>query len=393
MTITSSGPTEPQSYFSLAAVLRDAAHSRSHTQSEREEIIRDAVTESVRYHLVSDVPVGAFLSSGRDSSTVVALAAETGTPIRAVTLRFAEYVGTRKDEAPLAEVVARQYGTQHTTWTLTGQRFRDDLPKALEAMDQPSIDGLNSYFVCKAASELGWKVALSGTGGDDLFGGYSTFRIIPRLVRTFGIFRHLPGAARAFERVYGKVMPRRHAKFSPKTAHTLKYGHSYEGAYLMKRGLFLPEELPELLGDEMAAEGLRRLAILDLIRAAITPDPGTPFARVAALETALFMRNQLLRDIDWASMAHSLEVRVPLVDAFLLRKVAPAVFTSSRRDGKELLARSPRTPLPEAVMTRKKTGFTLPINAWLEREHKEVPHSFGMRPWALFLYQQNLATA
>jgi len=120
---------------------------------------------------------------------------------------------------------------------------------------------------------------------------------------------------------------------------------------------------------------------------------GTPFARVAALETALFMRNQLLRDIDWASMAHSLEVRVPLVDAFLLRKVAPAVFTSSRRDGKELLARSPRTPLPEAIMTRKKTGFTLPINAWLEREHKEVPHSFGMRPWALFLYQQNLATA
>ena len=393
MTITSSGPSEPLSYFSLAAVLRDAVHARSHSQAEREQIIRDAVTESVRYHLVSDVPVGAFLSSGRDSSTVVALAAETGTPMRTVTLRFAEYVGTRKDEAPLAEVVARQYGTQHTTWTLTGQRFRDDLPKALEAMDQPSIDGLNSYFVCKAASELGWKVALSGTGGDELFGGYSTFRIIPRLVRTFGIFRHLPRVARAFERTYTRVMPRSHAKFSPKTAHTLKYGHSYEGAYLMKRGLFLPEELPELLGDAMAAEGLRRLAILDLIRAAITPDPGTPFARVAALETALFMRNQLLRDIDWASMAHSLEVRVPLVDAFLLRRVAPAVFTSSRRDGKELLARSPRTALPDAVMTRKKTGFTLPINAWLEREHKEVPHSFGMRPWALFLYQQNLATA
>jgi asparagine synthase (glutamine-hydrolysing) len=391
MTITSSGPSQPLSYYSIAAVLRDAVHSRSHSQEERQEIIGDAVTESVRYHLVSDVPVGAFLSSGRDSSTVVALAAETGTPMRTVTLRFAEYVGTRKDEAPLAEVVARQYGTQHTTWTLTGQRFRDDLPKALEAMDQPSIDGLNSYFVCKAASELGWKVALSGTGGDELFGGYSTFRIIPRLVHTFGVLRHLPGVARAFERTYTRVMPRNHAKFSPKTAYTLKYGHSYEGAYLMKRGLFLPEELPELLGDELAEEGLRRLAILDLIRATITPDPGTPFARVAALETALFMRNQLLRDIDWASMAHSLEVRVPLVDAFLLRKVAPAVFTSSRRDGKDLLARSPRTPLPDAILTRKKTGFTLPITDWLAREHREVPHSFGMRPWALFLLSQAAA--
>jgi asparagine synthase (glutamine-hydrolysing) len=392
MTITAAGPSEAKPYFSLAAVLRDAAHSRPHSQDERREIIRSAVANSVRYHLVSDVPVGAFLSSGRDSSTVVALATETGTPMRTVTLRFEEYLGTHKDEAPLAEVVARRYGTEHTTWTLTAQAFRETLPKALEAMDQPSIDGLNSYFVCKAAAELRWKVALSGTGGDELFGGYSTFRIIPRLVHMFGVFRHLPFAAHAFERAYDRVMPKGPRR-SPKTARTLKYVHSYEGAYLMKRGLFLPEELPDLLGDETAEEGLRRLAMLDRIRETITPDPGTPFARVAALESALFMRNQLLRDIDWASMAHSLEVRVPLVDAFLLREVAPVIFSSRRRDGKELLAHSPRTPLPPEILTRKKTGFTLPIRDWLEREHKEVPHSFGMRPWALFLYQQNLAAA
>ncbi|HKB79780.1 MAG TPA: asparagine synthase (glutamine-hydrolyzing) [Thermoanaerobaculia bacterium] len=388
MTFTSSGASEPQSYFSIAAVLRDAAHAKPLAQDERQEIIRAAVAESVRYHLVSDVPVGAFLSSGRDSSTVVALAAETGTPMRTVTLRFAEYIGTRKDEAPLAEVVARQYGTQHATWTLTGEQFRDSLPHALEAMDQPSIDGMNSYFVCKAAASLGWKVALSGTGGDELFGGYTTFRKIPRFVRTFGVFRHLPFAARAFEKSYRALIPRLRKKSSPKTAYTLKYAHSYEGAYLIKRGLFLPDELPALIGAEMAEEGLRRLQILDRIREAITPDPGTPFARVAALETALFMRNQLLRDIDWASMAHSLEVRVPLVDAFLLRAVAPAIFAGSHRDGKDLLARSPARPLPEAILTRRKTGFTLPINDWLERQHRGIPHSFGMRAWALFLYEQ-----
>jgi asparagine synthase (glutamine-hydrolysing) len=394
MTVSAAGAIEPQSYFSLAALLRDAVHSNGHhSQEERQEIIKRAVTESVRYHLVSDVPVGAFLSSGRDSSTVVALAAESGTPMRTVTLRFEEYTGTHKDEAPLAEVVARHYGTQHATCTLSRQTFRRELPKALASMDQPSIDGLNSYFVCKAAAELGWKVALSGTGGDELFGGYSTFRTIPRFVRAFGLFRHMPGLARGFERLYGRVMPTVHARFSPKTAHALKYVHSYEGAYLMKRGLFLPEELPSVLGDGMAEEGLRRLAILDRIREAITPDPGSAFARVAAMEAALFMRNQLLRDLDWASMAHSLELRVPLVDAFLLREVAPVVFTSRRRDGKDLLARSPRTPLPAAILTRRKTGFTLPIRDWLAAEQNETSHVFGMRPWALFLYQQNVRAA
>ena len=389
MTVTPSGVSEPQSYFSLASVLRDAVESHRHySRQERQQIIADAVTESVRYHLVSDVPVGAFLSSGRDSSTIVALAAETRIPLRTVTLRFEEYAGTSKDEAPLAEVVARQYGTMHTTSTLTRQAFIDALPRALDAMDQPSIDGLNSYFVCKAAAELGWKVALSGTGGDELFGGYSTFRTIPSVVRNLSVFRHVPALAEFFERAHNVVIPKNNPRFSPKTALLPKYGHSYEGAYLVKRGLYLPDELPELLGREMAEEGLRELAILGRIRDVMTPDPGSPLARVAALETALFMRNQLLRDIDWASMAHSLEVRVPLVDAFLLRQVAPAVFANGTLDGKDLMARSPRTPLPDAVLSRKKTGFTLPIREWLASHHAEIPKLFGMRPWALYLYQQ-----
>jgi asparagine synthase (glutamine-hydrolysing) len=386
MVVTRDGPSEPRSYFSIAEVLRDAVNERRrYRDGERAAIIADAVRESVRYHLVSDVPVGAFLSSGRDSSTIVALGAETGIPLQTVTLRFEEYAGTHKDEAPLAEVVARHYGTAHHTSTLSRAAFRSELPRALAAMDQPSLDGLNSYFVCKSAAELGWKVALSGTGGDELFGGYSTFRIIPRFVRAFGAFKHLPAAASVFKRVHGRIA-RDPARFSPKTAYTLRYCTSYEGAYLMKRGLFLPEEVASVVGGELACEGLKRLGILDRIREAITPDPGTPYARVAALESALFMRNQLLRDIDWASMAHSLEVRVPLVDAFLLREVAPAVFSTGKRNGKELMARAPHRPLPDAVLNRKKTGFTVPIVDWL-KEQGHVTKHFGMRPWALHLLE------
>ena len=276
MVVTEDGPSQPRSYFSIATVLRDAVNEhRRYSDDERAAIIADAVRESVRYHLVSDVPVGAFLSSGRDSSTIVALGAETGIPLQTVTLRFEEYAGTRKDEAPLAEVVAKEYGTTHRTYTLSRDTFRAELVRALDAMDQPSFDGLNSYFVCKAAAELGWKVALSGTGGDELFGGYSTFDIIPRVVRTFGVFRHMPWAASAFTRLQPRMRSTKNvARFSPKTAYTLKYCTSYAGAYLMKRGLFLPEEVASIVGDEVAREGLARLGILDSIREAMTPDPG-----------------------------------------------------------------------------------------------------------------------
>jgi asparagine synthase (glutamine-hydrolysing) len=386
MTVTDDGASEPRRYFSIAAVLRDAVNEHRHySDDERAAIIADGVRESVRYHLVSDVPVGAFLSSGRDSSTIVALAAETALSLQTVTLRFAEYIGTEKDEAPLAAQVAMQYETTHSTTTISGEEFRRELPRALAAMDQPSFDGLNSYFVCKAAAELGWKVALSGTGGDELFGGYTTFRIIPRVVRMFRAFRKTPRAASAFTKIYRRIT-RNPARFSPKSAYTLKYCTSYEGAYLMKRGLFLPEEVASIIGEETAREGLQRLDMLGAIRDTITPDPGTPFARIAAMESALLLRNQLLRDIDWASMAHSLEVRVPLVDPFLLRRIAPAILSAKKGDRKQLLSRAPHRPLPDAILTRKKTGFTMPNVAWLDDRRRVTTH-FGMRPWALYILE------
>lgn len=385
MEVTPSGPTEPRPFFSVARVWFDAAQQPMRSsREERQNALAEGVRESVRAHLVSDVPVGAFLSAGRDSGTVVALAAETGMPLQTVTLRFDEQAGTRHDEGPLASLVARQYGTAHTTVTITAGEFRSELPRVLAAMDQPSVDALNSWFVCAAAARLGWKVALSGTGGDELLGGYSTFRTIPRTVATFGVFRHLPHLARSYARLHRLLVPRT-PRFSPKSALLPLYGHSYEGAYLLKRGLFLPDELPAILGDDAAREGLERLDLLMRLREPITPDPGDAYARVAALETTLFLRNQLLRDLDWCSMAHSLEVRVPLVDHLLLQQVAPYVLAG---DGKELLTHAPRQPLPAAVLRRPKTGFTIPARQWLDTTPATARiHSFGRRNWALHLLE------
>jgi asparagine synthase (glutamine-hydrolysing) len=179
------------------------------------------------------------------------------------------------------------------------------------------------------------------------------------------------------------ALAKRSRHISPKMGEIVRHGASYAGAYLVKRGRFLTSELPAVLGADLAREGLERLDLLGLIERTLTPDPGNPYARVAALESSLYLRNQLLRDMDWASMAHSLEVRVPLVDAHLLRKVAPVLVTRKER-GKQLLANAPRPPLPASVRARRKTGFTLPIREWLQQEGRV---EFGKRSWARKVYE------
>jgi len=384
--VDANGVRDPVQYFSIAATLRDAVERDEHfADDQRREIVHDAVLESVRYHMVADVPVGAFLSAGIDSTAVVALARESGAAdLQTMTLRFEEYRGRVNDEAPLAALVARQYGVRHSIQELTLAEFRSELPRIFAAMDQPTVDGLNSYFISKAAHDLGLKVAMSGAGGDELFGGYTSFKDIPRWMPVTSVLARVPKLGDAVHRL-NSALSKRSRHISPKMGEIVRYGGSYAGAYLVKRGRFLASELSAILGDDIAAEGLRRLDLLKLIERTVTPDPGNAFARVAALESSLYLRNQLLRDMDWASMAHSLEVRVPLVDAHLLRKVAPALVTRRER-GKQLLAAAPRPPLPPEVRERRKTGFTLPIKEWLTQE-ATGPVEFGKRSWARKVYE------
>lgn len=381
--VDANGVGEPRQYFSVAATLRDAVeNARAVSDAERGEIVHDAVLESVRYHMVADVPVGAFLSAGIDSTAIVALAKESGaSDLQTMTLRFEEYRGRDNDEAPLASLVAREYGVRHTIRDLSRDAFRAELPRIFEAMDQPTVDGLNSYFISKAAAEMGLKVALSGAGGDELFGGYTSFRDIPRWMPFTSVLSRVPGLAEGVYRL-NTALAKRSRHISPKMGEILRHGSTYAGAYLVKRGRFLATELPDVLGADVAREGLQRLDLLHILERAVTPDPGTPFARVAALESSLYLRNQLLRDMDWASMAHSLEVRVPLVDAHLLRKIAPVLVTRRER-GKQILANAARPPLPPAVRERRKTGFTLPIKEWLKQEGRV---EFGKRSWARRVY-------
>src|SRR5262249_13353190 len=188
-------------------------------------------------------------------------------------------------------------------------------------------DGLNTWFVSKAAHELGLKVAISGLGGDELFGGYPSFRDVPLCVRALAIPARIPALGDLSRWLLADACQFLR-NVNPKAAGLLKYGGTFPGAYLLRLGLFMPWEIASVLGSAFARLGLLRLEPLRHIQTRLAPRPGTSFAKVAVLECSLYMRDQLLRDTDWASMAHSLEVRVPLVDVDLLRHVA--LFTTKK---------------------------------------------------------------
>lgn len=358
------GPREPVRYASIAEILA-AARGGGETQDERSHRIAQGVRDSVQAHLLADVEVGVFLSAGVDSGALLGLVRDAGlSRPRAITLAFAEFLGTQEDEAPLAAHVAERYGAEHVVRTVDEAEFRTDLPRILAAMDQPSIDGINSWFVAKAARETGLKVALSGLGGDELLAGYPSFADLPSWRRRYGLFAHVPGIGRLARHLLQAVAPTL-VRSRPKAAHILEYAGSWEGAYLLRRGLLLPGELEGVLDADVAYEGLRRLQPLQRLRGTLTPDPGSDVARVCALESAHYMRDQLLRDADWAGMAHGLEIRTPLVDAVLLKRLAPVVHDLKATEGKRALGAAAGIPLPASIVERAKTGFSVPNGAWM----------------------------
>ena len=366
-----------QTFFDARTHLAD--RDANTDQTEKPARLRAALSSSVRDHLVSDVPVGIFLSSGLDSATMTGLASEfASSSLNTMTLRFKELSNGPMDEAPLAEEIASLYGTRHQTRMVEGSQFYDELEALFLAMDQPSINGANTYFVAKEAASLGLKVALSGLGGDELFGGYPSFRQIPKLVKGLGWLPGLKGIGRTFRIISSPFVNRLASK---KYAGLFEYGNSFGGAYLLRRGLFMPWELPEVLDPEIAAEGWQKLELMTRLEETvegITND----MAKVSALELLWYMRNQLLRDSDWAGMAHSLEIRTPLVDSILFREVAG--MNANKQD----MAGTLLNPLPDVILNRPKTGFYLPIREWLLGESPSNQHERGYRGWARRVYKE-----
>lgn len=381
--IDADGARAPKRYAGIAETLANRGED-PHASALLAQRLRICMLQSVKAHLLADVEVGLFLSAGIDSGALLGLMRDAGArDIRAITLAFDEFRDTEEDEAKHAVAIAQRYGAQHVLCRIGEQEFNRDLPAIFEAMDQPSIDGVNTWFVAKAAKEAGLKVAISGIGGDELLAGYPSFIDVPRWRRRFGLLAKLPkfGAlAGAFARTMTPQLVRRR----PKAAGMFEYSGSWAGAYLLRRGLFLPHELDSIIEADIAREGLRRLEPITRLASCIKPDPGSDVGRICALESSHYLRNQLLRDADWAGMAHSIEIRVPLVDIEVLRGIAPALPALARGEGKAALAAAPSLPLPDEIVARAKSGFGVPIGAWMAKSlARNAVESFEAEPKGL----------
>ncbi len=335
-------------------------------EEEIKRQLRELLEDSVRLRMIADVPVGAFLSGGIDSSAVVALMTRiSGERLRTFSIGFGAE-GRDLDERSDARVLADIYGTEHSEVIVSGREVRDQLDSIIRAMDQPTGDGLNTYLVSQATAQH-VKVAVSGLGGDELFAGYPQFRMFKQAERASQVWHRLPEAARTVTRGTASLVDPLRRAVVWLDGDLLK---RYERVRILfdepsKLELYTPQAMMSMAAPESSLHYLSRH---------IHPAEKDPLAQLTRLELENYMAHTLLRDTDAMSMAHSLEVRVPLIDQKLVEfamRIPPDLKLHNGRS-KWIFAEALRDVLPEEVLRRPKRGFEMPVAAWMRHELRDV---------------------
>jgi asparagine synthase (glutamine-hydrolysing) len=361
-TIDERGRSESREYWSL---LRSATGLSTDDHAGARARVRDLLGESTRDHLVSDVPIGVFLSGGVDSSALLSTLRTSGVTPRAFSVTFPERA---YDESEYARLAARTFGADHTELRLTEEELLDSLPDFLRSVDHPSGDGANSFVISRLVRAQGIKVAWSGLGGDELFGGYPSFRRLSRAVPLLSQWARLPEPVRTA--AAGLVRGGAPASVgADKIASALGSDGSVADLWPVTRQVFGAAERARLLRED-SGHGDDATAYARLLSEAAEAFPQAPIgALISFAETRAYMHDVLLRDTDQMSMAHGLEVRVPLLDhrlAEYLMSLPDDVRLPAGRP-KGLLIDSLERPLPGALVDRPKRGFTLPFETWMRR--------------------------
>ena len=360
---------------------------RTGSDEEAAASVRAALADSVEHHFVSDVPVGLFLSGGIDSTAILAVARANGREnLRTFSIGFEDDAAA--DESGVARRTAEHFGAQHAEWRLnrtSGRALFDDF---LPQIDQPSVDGFNTYAVSRFTREQGVKVALSGLGGDEIFGGYPSFRQLPRLVALSRRLGFLRGAAGNLLTAFAGNSPRR------RLGDFLRQSPTLSNAYAAYRGIYPEAEARALVARFTQTDG----AALTPPNDACATDYPTAADEISALELRRYMSNQLLRDSDVMSMANGLELRVPFVDRRLVETVALIPANLRLQAGKSLLLRAV-PEVPPWVAGQPKKGFIFPFETWMAGDWGTGPSSVAgpsadqpagrtwYQKWSVFVFE------
>jgi asparagine synthase (glutamine-hydrolysing) len=361
---------EPKSYWNITQIIEKGAEEgraakNSGSSTSPAATVRSLLETAVRNHLVADVPVGVFLSSGLDSTAIAALAGRVQNGIHTFTVAFPD---TEFSEADFARRTAERIGSQHSELKISGDDMVARLDEAISSFDQPSMDGINTYFVSWAARQAGLKVALSGLGSDELFGGYNTFRATTSVARIAAISRFIPRPVRAF--TTSRLKNSRSFRASPDAlgkafAACLDPG-MLPHPYFFTRTLFTPQtvatRMREGANSWSSMPWMKWLS--GVARQARAMDR---FTAVSWLELRAYLANTLLRDTDAMSMRHSLEVRVPFLDVPLVEYVLGLPESVKRGSGrsKALLVEALGDLLPDEIVNQPKRTFTFPWEFWM----------------------------
>jgi asparagine synthase (glutamine-hydrolysing) len=363
--------------------------------------VRALLEDSVKSHFIADVPIGVFLSGGLDSTAVATLASGHHADIHTLTVAFPDL---EFSESAQARRTAARLHTDHSELTLTGQEMLVRLDEAIAAFDQPSMDGINTYFVSWAARQAGLKVALSGLGSDELFGGYTSFRDASTIAKVAALSGLCPRPIRAWAASAFDGSPFFGASpdASRKALAAWLDSSSLPGDYFFTRTLFTPQRVASALGEKFSS--WLGFSWWEWLSEAVEQSNSMDsFTKISWLESRSYLVNTLLRDTDAMSMHHSLEVRVPFLDLPLVEYLLALPQAIKRGGGraKGLLIEALSDVLPEHVVAEPKRTFTFPWDNWLRgplgKRVKEAltdwspvlePHldrQFALRAWDDFV--------
>jgi asparagine synthase (glutamine-hydrolysing) len=356
----------PKRYWDFAEAVSEQNGPRPKKLEDAAKQLRPLLEEAVRDHLIADVPLGVFLSSGIDSTALVAIGSRLQTDLHTFTVVFPEQ---RFSEAKLSRRTANHFKTNHQEILLAPDQVLAQLEDAVKSLDQPTMDGLNTYFVSRAARQAGLKVALSGLGSDEIFGGYSTFATTPRAAFAARLARWIPGSLRML--TAGATVRIATGDAARKAAAAWRSPKDFPHAYYFTRTLFTPSRVRRLLAPYFESKDYSPSRVSTwrarMDETALQAGRLDSFTSVSCFELQSYMANTLLRDTDAVSMANSLEVRVPFLDHRLVEFVGrlPKSAKVRRDTPKALLVEALSGLLPEDVVHQPKRTFTLPWEVWL----------------------------